>query len=209
VSFTAEDLRRGEQYRTNVAREALRGVSQSVDDFLRGLEMWVTYGPIEPVDLARATQLINKTNQFNTTTRRYSSDEVARLAAAPENITLQFRLADRFGDNGLVSVMILRPADDPGVLELDTWVMSCRVFGRQLENEAMTIAVEAARGRGIRILRAEYIPTERNGVVSGLFKSLGFAAEQGTGPSGASRWILNTPKYVAPPTFIARRAPAP
>jgi len=209
VSFTADDLRRGEQYRTNVAREALRGVSQSVDDFLRGLEMWVAYGPIEPVDLARATQLINKTNQFNTTTRRYSSDEVARLAAAPENITLQFRLADRFGDNGLVSVMILRPADDPGVLELDTWVMSCRVFGRQLENEAMTIAVEAARGRGIRILRAEYIPTERNGVVSGLFKGLGFVVEPGTGPIGASRWILNTPEYVAPPTFIARRAPPP
>jgi FkbH-like protein len=209
VSFTAEDLRRGEQYATNAAREALRGVSQSVDDFLRGLEMSVTYGPIEPVDLARATQLINKTNQFNTTTRRYSSDEVARFAAAPENLTLQFRLVDRFGDNGLVSVMILRPAGDPGVLELDTWVMSCRVFGRQLEKEAMSIAVEAARGRGTRILRAEYVPTERNGVVSGLFKGLGFAAVPGTGPSGASRWILNTAEYIAPPTFITRSAPQP
>jgi predicted enzyme involved in methoxymalonyl-ACP biosynthesis len=87
--------------------------------------------------------------------------------------------------------------------------MSCRVFGRQLENEAMSIAVEAARGRGIRVLRAEYIPTERNGVVSGLFKGLGFAAVPGTEPSGASRWILNTAEYVAPPTFIARRAPQP
>jgi FkbH-like protein len=209
VSFTAEDLRRGEQYATNSAREALRGVSQSVDDFLRGLEMSVTYGPIEPVDLARATQLINKTNQFNTTTRRYSSDEVARFAAAPENLTLQFRLVDRFGDNGLVSVMILRPAGDPGVLDLDNWVMSCRVFGRQLEKEAMSIAVDAARGRGIRILRAEYIPTERNGVVSGLFEGLGFAAVPGTGPGGASRWILNTAEYIAPPTFIARSAPQP
>jgi len=209
VSFTADDLRRGEQYATNAARKALRGESQSVDDFLRGLAMSVTYGPIEPVDLARATQLINKTNQFNTTTRRYSADEVARFAAAPENITLQFRLADRFGDNGLVSVMILRPADDPGVLDVDTWVMSCRVFGRQLENEAMSIAVEAARGRGIRVLRAEYIPTERNGVVSGMFKGLGFAAGPGTEPGGASRWILNTAEYVAPPTFIARKAKQP
>jgi FkbH-like protein len=209
VSFTADDLRRGEQYATNAAREALRGVSQSVDDFLRGLEMSVTYGPIEPVDLARATQLINKTNQFNTTTRRYSADEVARLAAASENLTFQFRLADRFGDNGLVSVMILRPADDPGVLEVDTWVMSCRVFGRQLENETMNIAVEAARGRGIRLLRADYIPTERNGVVSGLFKSLGFAVVAGTEPSGTSQWILNTTEYVALPTFIARRSSQP
>jgi len=205
VSFTADDLRRGEQYATNVEREALRGASQSVDDFLRGLEMSVTYGPVAPVDLARAAQLINKTNQFNPTTRRYSADEVARLAAAPENTTLQFRLVDRFGDNGLVSVMILRSADDPEALDIDTWVMSCRVFGRQLENEAMSIAVEAARGRGVRILRAEYIPTERNGVVRGLFKSLGFAAVPGTEPGGASRWILNTAAYVALPTFIARR----
>jgi len=209
VSFTADDLRRGDHYATNAARETLRGVSQSVDEFLRGLGMSVTYGPIEPVDLARATQLINKTNQFSTTTRRYSADEVARFVAAPEGLTLQFRLADRFGDNGLVSVMILCPADAPGVLDVDTWVMSCRVFGRQLENEAMSIAVEAARGRGIQFLRADYIPTERNGVVSGLFKGLGFAAVPGTEPGGASRWILNTAEYVAPPTFITRRAPQP
>lgn len=209
VSFTADDLQRGEQYATDAERVALLGASQSVDDFLRGLEMSVSYGPIEPVDLARATQLINKTNQFTTTTRRYSVDKVAGFVAAPENITLQFRLIDRFGDNGLVSVMILRPADDPGVLDIDTWVMSCRVFGRQLEYEEMTIAVEAARGRGIRVLCAEYIPTERNRVVGGLFKSLGFAAAPGTEPSGASRWTLSTAEYVAPQTFIARRVPQP
>jgi FkbH-like protein len=209
VSFTSDDLRRGEQYATNAAREALRGVSQSVEEFLRGLEMSVTYGPIGPVDLARATQLINKTNQFNPTTRRYSADDVARFTAAPGDITLQFRLADRFGDNGLVSVMILRAADDPGVLDVDTWVMSCRVFGRQLENEAMSIAVEVARSRGIRVLRAEYIPSERNGVVSGLFKGLGFAEMSGSHPGGASRWILNVAEYVPPPTFIARRAAQP
>jgi len=209
VSFTSDDLRRGEQYATNAAREALHRGSQSVEEFLRGLEMSVVYGAIGPVDLARATQLINKTNQFNTTTRRYSADDIARFAAAPGNITLQFRLADRFGDNGLVSVMILRAADDPGVLDIDTWVMSCRVFGRQLENEAMNIAVEAARGRGIRVLRAEYIPTERNGVVSGLFEGLGFAAVPGSQPGGASRWILNIAEYVPSPTFIARKAAQP
>ena len=209
VSFTADDLKRGEQYATNGARDALRGASQSVEEFLRGLEMSVTYGPIGPVDLARATQLINKTNQFNTTTRRYTADEVARLAASAGNITLQFRLADRFGDNGLVSVMILRAADEPGALDVDTWVMSCRVFGRQLENEAMNIAVEAARGLGVRVLRAEYIPTERNGVVSGLFKGLGFSAAPEFARGGASRWILNTAEYVALPTFIARKAARP
>ena len=206
VSLTDEDLRRGEQYAIDAQREAMRGVSKSVEDFLRELDMIVTYGPIAAVDLARVTQLINKTNQFNTTTRRYSADEVARLAAVRENTTLQFRLADRFGDNGLVSVMILCPAkDDAAVLEIDSWVMSCRVFGRQLENEAMNIVVDATRGRGIRFLRAEYIPTERNGVVSGLFKSLGFAAVPETGAGVASRWMLNTAEYVTQPTFFTRK----
>lgn len=208
VSLTDEDLRRGEQYAIDAQREAMRGVSKSVEDFLRELDMIVTYGRIEAVDLARVTQLINKTNQFNTTTRRYSADEVARFAAARENLTLQFRLADRFGDNGLVSVMMLGAADDDaGTLEIDNWVMSCRVFGRQLEKEAMNIAVEAARARGIRVLRAEYIPSERNGIVSGVFKDLGFAAVSDTATNGASRWILNIADYVAPRTFISRGKP--
>jgi FkbH-like protein len=207
VTFTPDDLRRGDQYAGNAAREAVRGESQSLEEFLRGLEMSVSYGPIGPVDLARASQLINKTNQFNPTTRRYSADEVARFAAAPEDITLQFRLADRLGDNGLVSVMLLRPAVEPGVLEIDTWVMSCRVFGRQLEHEAMSIAVEAARKRGIKALRAEYIPTERNGVVADLFRELGFAAAPESPPGGASRWILETAEYIATPTYIRRAAP--
>src|SRR5262249_2685562 len=185
---------------------ALRGESQSIEEFLRGLDMSVGYGPIGPVDLARATQLVNKTNQFNTTTRRYSADEISRFAASPENITPQFRLTDRFGDNGLVSVMILRKGDEPGVLDVDTWVMSCRVFGRRLENEAMSIAVEAARSRGIRTLRADYIPTERNGVVSGLFESLGFAPAGG-GAGGSTRWALDTGGDGAPPAVMGRQGP--
>jgi len=208
VGFTAEDRERGEQYATNAARDALRGASRSVEDFLRGLDMSVSFGPVAAVDLARAAQLINKTNQFNPTTRRYSPDEVARLAAAPDGMTLQFRLTDRFGDNGLVSVMILTRAGDPGVLDVDTWVMSCRVFGRQLEYEAMSIAVEAARNRGIQMLRAVYIPTERNRVVHDLFERLGFATA-GTGPNGESRWTLTTAGYRAAPTFIARRSSLP
>src|SRR5205085_10539940 len=104
-------------------------------------------------DLARVTQLINKTNQFNPTTRRYGAPEVAEFASSEHCLTLQFRLADRFGDNGLVSAMVLRAdRDDPSTLEIDTWVMSCRVFGRQLEDEVMNIAVETCRERGARQL---------------------------------------------------------
>ncbi len=207
VSFTDEDRHRAGQYAANAEREALRDVSQSMDDFLRGLDMSIVFGSIVPVDLARVAQLINKTNQFNTTTRRYTAEELSRFAAAPDNITFQFRLLDRFGDNGLVSVMILRPVpDEPDVLDMDSWVMSCRVFGRQLEVEAMNIAVETARNRGIRAFRADYIPTKKNGVISGLYESLGFSRlPQTLTADGLSRWSLNLAEYHTQPTFIIRR----
>lgn len=207
VGFTEEDLRRSEQYAANAEREVLRGESQSMDEFLRGLEMSVACGPILPVDLERAAQLINKTNQFNTTARRCSVEQVRALAGAPDHLTFQFRLFDRFGDNGLVSVLILRPAqEDAQALEVDTWVMSCRVFGRQLEVEAMNIAVEAARRRGVRVLLADHVPTERNGVVRGLFAGLGFQPRGAQCEPGApSRWRLSIAGYTARPTFIKRR----
>lgn len=207
VSFTEEDRHRAGQYAANAEREALREGSQSMEDFLRGLDMAVIPGPIEPVDLARATQLINKTNQFNTTTRRYTTEEVSGFAAAPANMTFQFRLLDRFGDNGLVSVMLLRSVpEEADVFDIESWVMSCRVFGRQLEFEAMNIAAEAARNRGIRAFRADYIPTKKNGVISGLYESLGFSRlPQPTAAEGASRWTQNLAEYHTRPTFIVRR----
>jgi FkbH-like protein len=208
VAFTDEDRQRAGQYAANIEREALRSSFQSMDDFLRGLQMSVVFGPILPVDLARATQLINKTNQFNTTTRRFTSEEVAALAAASQNVTLQFRLIDRFGDNGLVSVMLLcRDQDQPEVLELLNWVMSCRVFGRQLEDEAMNIAVEAARASGALAVRADLIPTKKNVVISDLFANLGFTRNDAGAREGATRWTVSLAEYSHRPTFISRGAP--
>lgn len=208
VSFTADDRQRAEQYAKNAQRESLRGAVQSIDEYLRALEMTVTFGEIKSVDLGRAAQLINKTNQFNLTTRRCTVEELTDIANLPDSIALQFRLADRFGDNGLISVMVLRPAADaPAVLDIDPWVMSCRVFGRQLEFEAMTIAVEAAQRRGVRTLRAQYIPSAKNGVVAGLYESLGFTRVDRPGQTdGASHWELNINEYVARRTFLERKA---
>ena len=207
VAFTADDSRRAEQYSANASREALLQLSQSTDDFLRGLEMSVAFGPFRGVDLTRVAQLIGKTNQFNPTTRRHSLEDVARFVATDRCITLQFRLVDRFGDNGLVSVLILSP--DPhmsDLLEIDTWVMSCRVFGRQLECEAMNIAVETARRLGVRAFRADYIPTAKNGVVRELYPALGFTLDKEAAlPDGATRWFLHLPAYVPQLTHIARR----
>jgi FkbH-like protein len=201
IAFTAEDRQRAEQYAANAERETLLSSAQSMDDFLRGLNMSVVFGPFTAVDHARIVQLINKTSQFNTTTRRYNSEEIANLINLPGALTLQFRLLDRIGDNGLVSTMILRPApNDEGVLEIENWVMSCRVFGRQLEFEAMNIAVEAARRRGAKAFIADYIATPKNHVIGALYPSLGFAAATGS----TTRWFLSLEDYVAQNTHIAR-----
>lgn len=206
VAFTTEDSRRSEQYGANTSREALRESSQSMDEFLRGLVMSVTFSPFKKVDLPRVAQLIGKTNQFNLTTRRHSFDDVARFVNDAKCLTLQFRLFDRFGDNGLVSVMILRP--DPqaaDVVEIDTWVMSCRVFGRQLEQEVMNIAVETARGVGMHAFLGEYIPTAKNLVVRELYSTLGFRlVQEDASHDGATRWLLHLSDYVPHPTYIAR-----
>jgi FkbH-like protein len=207
VAFTAEDVQRVEQYAANASREALLESSQSMDDYLQALAMEVRFGPVGPVDLARVTQLINKTNQFNPTTRRYSVEEVAAICADDEGFTLQLRLTDRFGDNGLVSAALLRPdTGDPEALEIDTWVMSCRVFGRQLEVEAMNLMVETARRRGVRRLRAAYIPTPKNGVVSQLYPELGFTRLTDGTEGSATWWVLPLADYVTRPTYITRRA---
>jgi FkbH-like protein len=207
VAFTSDDSQRAEQYAANASREALRESAQSIDDFLRGLDMSVSFGPFQTVDLVRIAQLIGKTNQFNPTTRRYSLEDVTRFAATDRCLTLQFRLVDRFGDNGLVSAMILRPESlAPELVEIDSWVMSCRVFGRELEREVMNIAVETARRMGVRAFRACYIPTSKNAVVSGLYLELGFALVSGAEPhDGVTHWCLQLSDYVPQPTHIVRR----
>ena len=207
VAFTSEDRQRADQYAANAEREALFELSGNLDDFLRSLQMSVVFGKFTPVDLARVTQLFNKTNQFNTTTKRYTAEEIADFAAARQTVTLQFRLLDKFGDNGLVSAMILRPdPKQPEVFEIDNWVMSCRVFGRQFEFEAMNIAVELVRQRGGKAIRADYIPTPKNGVIAELYPSLGFFSLNGK--TGCTCWILDLTKYVIRSTHISRSGDA-
>jgi len=207
VSFTKEDAERADQYTANKKRDALQSAAGGIDDFLQRLEMFVEYGPVTSLNIARVTQLINKTNQFNTTTVRLAENDVSAFAALPGSIVLQFRLIDRFGDNGLVSVMIVAPATSgAGTLDLINWVMSCRVFGRQLEEEALNILVRAARINGAQTLRAAFKPTDKNAVIRDLFARLGFARDaMAEKPDGASEWVLALDNYVPRRTWIAHR----
>ena len=120
-------------------------------------------------------QLLAKTNQFNLTTRRHTRDEALRLLALPNSIGITVRVEDRFGDHGLIGVMIAVPADnDPRILRIDTWLMSCRVIGRTVEEFSFGELLERARRLGYREIQGEYIPTKKNILVSELYDKMGF-----------------------------------
>lgn len=205
VSFTGDDLQRNAQYAANEQRKVLEVSAQSIDDYLESLNMSMTAGPFENVDIPRISQLINKTNQFNTTTIRRSPEEVHSIATMPDNLTLQVRLSDRFGGNGLVSAVIMEPhPQKPDTYEIRTWVMSCRVFGRQLEYEILNALAVLARAVDAKFLVATYIPTVRNGLIKNLYADIGFKAvrENCAEPVAKTHWILDLRKFTSHFTHI-------
>jgi FkbH-like protein len=141
---------------------------------------------------ARITQLINKTNQFNLTTQRYSEADVAAFETANDVFALQVRLQDRFGDNGMISVVICkRDGDSWGI---DTWLMSCRVLNRGLEEQILNILTGCAREQGIRRLVGLYRPTPKNSMVKDHYRKLGFALARES--DDAVTWTLDLADYV-------------
>jgi FkbH-like protein len=171
-SLTADDGARGEQYAAEKARTAAQSQFESYDAYLKWLEMKAEIAPFSPTYLERICQLINKTNQFNLTTSRHTLAEVTAMASSPEHVTLYGRLADRFGDNGLVSVIIARQLGE--ALNIDTWLMSCRVLKRSFEHEMFAALCEAAAKRGVKRLVGRYVPTGKNGMVATHYEGLGF-----------------------------------
>ena len=176
VEITKEDLRRGEMYRANVEREALKVGATNLEGYLASLEMKLEYKPFDKTNLQRIVQLINKTNQFNLTTKRYTQDEVEGLIGAPDAVTLQLRLLDRFGDNGIIAIIIARYVDSQSAV-LDTWLMSCRVLGRQVEQASLHVLVQEALRRRLTHLRGAYRPTKKNAIVRDHYEKLGFRRE--------------------------------
>jgi FkbH-like protein len=134
--------------------------------------MKLTWGRVDQISLGRAVQLINKTNQFNLTTKRYSEREVRAMIENPGVVCLQLRLVDRFGDNGIIAVVIGRLNES--VLELDSWLMSCRVVGRQVEEATLNVIAAVAKKMSARAVRGIFRPTNKNAMVSGHYQRLGF-----------------------------------
>ena len=191
IAFTADDSARVQTYRANSERQAALGQATDMAGYLKGLQMVMQARPIGAAELARATQLINKTNQFNLSTRRYSEVQVQQLANTPGAVALSLRLTDKFGDNGLISVVLARPdaACASDELFIDTWLMSCRVLGRQAEQAALQVLARHAADAGYSALIGEYRPSERNAMVAEHYPQLGFAQAPNPDPaSTATLW---------------------
>jgi FkbH-like protein len=193
IALAQEDFSRAKLYQENFQRARVESKFEDYGEYLDSLEMTAEIDSFKPVYMERIAQLTNKTNQFNLTTRRYTLAEIETAAHDGRHIGLYCRLMDRFGDNGLVSVVLGRIEDT--LLHLDVWLMSCRVLKRELEEAMLDVVVERAKAEGLSALIGYYFPTAKNSMVALHYKKLGFALVAENTVSGASTWKLDLNTY--------------
>lgn len=172
VSLTSEDKKRAQSYQDDLNRRGLRESSESLQEFLAGLQMRIELKPFDAPNLPRIVQLLNKTNQFNLTTCRLTSEEVIAFVESPGNYTQFMNLRDRFGESGITGILMASSHEE--ALNIDVWLMSCRVLGRQAEHAMLAAVWRFARHAGYRSLRGVYQPTAKNQQVADLYDRMGF-----------------------------------
>lgn len=195
ASYSSEDADRTGMYQAEAKRRESEASYENIDDYLKSLEMVGEARPFESVRFPRIAQLTQRSNQFNLRTVRYTEDDIAEMAADDEYITLYYTLRDRYGDHGLVSVVIMKRESEDTVF-IDTWLMSCRVLKRGMEEYIINKAVAYARDAGYDTIRAEYIPTPKNGMVKDIYTKMGFAAVT------ENNFMVNTKEYKELNTYI-------
>ena len=187
LSLSAEDQQRGAIYEAQRERQQLERSVTSREDFYRSLEQEAEISRLTKANLARVAQLTNKTNQFNLTTRRYSEQQIADIAASEGWECFSLRLRDRFGDNGLVGVAITHLEGD--VSQIDTLLLSCRVIGRSVETALLSFLAERARAHGARRLQGWFLPTKKNAPARDFYATHGFTTAQQNGDG--TLWSLD------------------
>ena len=207
TSLSEDDRKRNEMYKANLVRKQQEALFGDYREYLLSLEMQGTIGPFEGIYMARIAQLTNKSNQFNLTTRRYTQGEIEAFAADEKYITRYGKLVDKFGDNGVVSVVIGRKeaAENTGceVLHLDLWLMSCRVLKRDMEYAMMDSVVEACRDCGIGTILGYYYPTSKNAMVKDFYKTMGFDKVE-EDDTGVTIWRFAIPDTYEPKNTVIR-----
>ncbi len=189
---SADDRKRSEMYQQNIRREAVKNSFSDYQDYLLSLNMHAQIQPFEDVYMARIAQLTNKSNQFNLTTRRFTEAKIRSYAQREDSICLYGKLSDRFGDNGVVSVVMGR--QDQDLFHIELWLMSCRVLKRGMEEAMMDELVKHAGSRGVHRLKGYYYKTSKNAMVKDFYSSFGFK-KLSENEAGDSEWILQTDHY--------------
>ncbi len=194
ASYSEEDRVRTQQYRAEAQRVSLQSQCTDYDAYLEGLEMVAEAKPFDSFHFPRIAQLTQRSNQFNLRTVRYTEQEITDIAADDRFITLYFTLKDKFGDHGLISAVIMEKQADR--LFVNTWLMSCRVLKRGMEEFIVNKMVSAAREAGYETVEGEYLKTAKNAMVSRIYEKLGFQALSDT------QFIANTNTFVPNKTHI-------
>ena len=206
-AITTEDAERTSQYRSDVQRKELQASITDMDSYLESLAMEAVISEFTPVDVPRLSQLINKSNQFNLTTRRRSEAEVIAVMNDPQQIGYSVRLRDRFGDHGLISIVIGKKAGE--TMQIDTWLMSCRVLKRQVEEVVLNELARLAGARDCIRLKGTYLPTPKNEMVRDFYPRMGFSLTHENGNVREFELKLGAFQTIPTKIKIARRAYEP
>ena len=194
VSFSNEDAERTKLYQIEAQRATIKQKFTNEDDFLKSLNMLSLVESFTKFNIPRVAQLSQRSNQFNLRTVRYTDADIDRLVLLDNYFTFAFTLEDKFGDNGLICVIVLKKEDAKTVF-IETWFMSCRVLKRTMENFVLNTLVSFCKEKGFDILKGEYISTAKNEMVKDHYLNLGFKEHVGF-------WILEALDYREKPTNI-------
>lgn len=201
ASYTDGDGDRTRQYQEESKRAGLKKSFVNEEEFLQSLKMTSKCGPFEKLDIPRIAQLTQRSNQFNLRTIRYTDEDIYRITSSNHHYTLSFKLEDMFGDYGLVSAIIMEKINEQDLM-IDTWIMSCRVLKRGLEQLVLNEIVAIAKANNFKRVLGEYIPTSKNNMVAGHYSGLGFTLS--TTPN---TWILDVDTYQEKEHFIKKLEP--
>ncbi len=195
VSYSKEDILRTQQYQAEVNRQELEEEFESFDDYLKSLDMHAEVAPFDEFHFPRIAQLTQRSNQFNLRTVRYTEDEIRRIAADDHHITRYFTLRDKFGEYGLISVLIMDKQEED-TLFISEWLMSCRVLKRGMEEFIINEIISAAKENGFKRVIGEYLETKKNAMVRNIYPDHGFRKiDEG-------RYEILVEEYVPSKTFI-------
>lgn len=195
IRLTDEDKGKGAMYQAQIARGEAEQSYGNVEDFLESLELEVAIDAAVPYSVPRIAQLTQKTNQMNLTTRRYTEADINAMIGDPDKFVFSVSSTDRFGDNGIVGVVILEA--DRNECRVDTFLLSCRVIGRRIENAMMAFVADFAKDNGARTLIGEFVPTAKNAPAMGMYEGFGFEPLDETRFSAdLERWTLSAPSHI-------------